>query len=64
MFIFSNEIENHEKALQYVLNYLKTEQLYISENKFKPYTIRFNCLGHYRDENGLHVSRDKLDLIQ
>ena len=63
-YIFSNEIENHEKALQYVLNCLKTEQLYISENKFKPYTIWFNSLGHYRDENGLHASMDKLDLIR
>ena len=63
IYIFSNEIENHEKALQYVLNCLKTEQLHISENKFKPYAIRFNCLGHYRDENGLHASIDKLDLI-
>ena len=47
-----------------MLNCLKTEQLYISENKFKLYAIQFNCPGHYRDENGLHASMDKLDLIR
>jgi hypothetical protein len=40
------------------------EQLYISPKKFRPYAIRFNCLGHFRNENGLHASADKLDLIR
>ena len=52
IYIFSNEIENHKKALQYMLNCLKTKQLYISKNKFKPYAIWFNCLGHYRTKMG------------
>lgn len=64
IYIFSNDIEKHEDALLYVYECLEREHLYISANKFKPYAIRFNCLGHYRDENGLQVSADKLDLIR
>ena len=63
IYIFSNKIETHKKALQYVFNCLKNDKLYISESKFKPYAIWYNCLGHYRDKNGLHASSDKLDLI-
>jgi hypothetical protein len=64
IFIFSKTLEEHENALEYVFQCLHTEQLYISPNKFKPYAIRFNCLGHYRDENGLQASTDKLELIR
>ena len=64
IFIFTNSIEKHENALQYVLDCLMKEHLYISSKKFNPYAIRFNCLGHYRDEFGLHASTDKLELIR
>ena len=45
--IFMNSIEKHENALQYVLDCLTKEHLYISSKKFNPYAIRFNCLRHY-----------------
>jgi hypothetical protein len=64
IYIFSDTLEQHEDALQYVFDCLKRERLYIGASKFKPYVFRFNCLGHYRDENGLHASADKLDLIR
>jgi hypothetical protein len=64
IYVFSNTIEEHEDALKYVLGCLKKERLYISKHKFQPYAVRFNCLGHYRDENGLQASSDKLDLIR
>lgn len=64
IYVFSNTIEQHENALAYVHTCLTEEQLYISPKKFMPYAIRFNCLGHYRDENGLHASADKLELIR
>jgi hypothetical protein len=38
-------------------------ELYISPKKFKPYAIRFNCLGHYHDKHGLQASTDKLEII-
>ena len=63
IFIFTNSIEKHENTLQYVLDCLTKEHLYISPKKFNPYVIRFNCLRHYRDELGLHTSTDKLELI-
>jgi len=64
IYIFSDTIEHHEDILEYVFQCLSKNQLYISEKKFKPYAIRFNCLGHYRDEHGLHASTDKLELIR
>jgi hypothetical protein len=64
IYIFSKTIEEHENALEYVFNCLKREQLFISPTKLKPYAIRFNCLGHTRDENGLRASTDKLELIR
>ena len=63
IYIFTKMLEMHENALEYVLNCLCNQKLYISPCKFKPYAIRFNCLGHYRDEHGLTASTDKLELI-
>jgi len=64
IYIFTKTLEQHENALGYVYDCLYKEQLYISPNKFKPYAIRFNCLGHYHDERGLTASTDKLELIR
>ena len=64
IYIFTSTIEQHEDSLKYVLDCLKREHLYISPAKFKPYAIRFNCLGHYRDKNRLHASADKLESIR
>jgi len=64
IYIFTKTLEQHENALGYVYDCLYKEQLYISLNKFKLYAIRFNCLGHYRDERGLTASTNKLELIR
>jgi hypothetical protein len=64
IYIFSKTIEEHENALEYVYKCLYNAELYISPKKFKPYTIRFNCLGHYHDERGLQASTDKLEIIR
>ena len=50
IYVFPKTLEGHENALEYVFKCLYDEQLYISPKKLKPYAIRFNCLGHYRDE--------------
>jgi hypothetical protein len=47
IYVFTHTIKEHENALEYVLKCLTHEQLYISPKKFRLYTIRFNCLGHY-----------------
>ena len=64
IYIFTTTKEKHEDALEYVFQCLQKENLYISPKKFKPYAIRFNCLGHFRDEHGLQASADKLELIR
>ena len=63
IYIFSNTISKHKEVLQYVLECLTKEHLYISPKKFNPYAIRFNCLSHFCDKFGLHASADKLELI-
>jgi hypothetical protein len=62
--IFSKTIEEHKNALEYIYKCLYDAELYISPKRFKPYTIRFNCLGHYCDERGLQASTDKLEIIR
>jgi hypothetical protein len=47
IYIFSKTLEEHKNALEYVYKCLYDTELYISPKKFKPYAIRFNCLGHY-----------------
>jgi hypothetical protein len=64
IYVFTNTIEQHKNTLMYVLKCLTDEQLYISPKKFRPYAIRFNCLGHFCNENGLHALADKLELIR
>jgi hypothetical protein len=49
---------------EYVYKCLYDTELYISPKKFKPYAIRFNCLGHYHDEHGLQASTNKLEIIR
>jgi hypothetical protein len=63
IYIFSKTLEEHENALEYVYKCLYNTELYISPKKFKPYAIRFNCLGHYCDEHRLQASTDKLEII-
>jgi hypothetical protein len=62
--VFTSMVNQHEEVLKYVLKCLTEEHLYISPKKLQPYAIRFNCLGHSRDEDGLHASADKLELIR
>jgi hypothetical protein len=64
IYIFSKTLEEHKNALEYIYNCLYDAELYISPKKFKPYAIRFNCLGHYCDERGLQASTDKLEIIR
>jgi hypothetical protein len=47
IYVFTNTIEKHEDALEYILKCLTNKQLYISPKKFRPYTLCFNCLRHY-----------------
>lgn len=42
---------------------LKANQLYISEKKFNPYSIKMDCLGHIIDDKGLHADSDKMEKI-
>ena len=64
VYVFTDTVVDHEDALEYTLQCLILERLYISPHKLRPYAIRFHCLRHYRDENGLHASADKLELIR
>lgn len=56
-------IQEHEATLQWCLEVLKQEKFYIGQIKTQFFAIRFTCLGHYCDENGIRASADKLKLI-
>jgi hypothetical protein len=63
IYISLKTIEEHKNALKYIYKCLYDTELCISPKKFKLYTIRFNCLGHYCDKFRLQASTNKLEII-
>ena len=63
LFVFSNSIGEHEKHLDLVFARLRVNLLYLSGPKVLIFAVRFECLGHLRDEKGLHADADKMALV-
>jgi len=64
IFIGTNTLEEHKEHLQYVLDTLRKESLYISAQKFFPYVERVDALGHIIDDDGIHTDVDKMAKIR
>jgi len=64
IFIGTNMLDEHEEHLQYVLDTLRRELLYISSQKFSPYAERVDALGHIIDDDGIHADIDKMAKIR
>lgn len=64
IFVFTMTIEQHEDALEYVLQRLIEEQLFIGNKKFDVYSEVMDCLGHRIDDCGLHADLDKMSRIR
>jgi hypothetical protein len=64
LFIFSYTLEDHERDLEYVLQKLHENQLYLKKAKCDLYSLSMDCLGHLIDDRGLHADVDKMERIQ
>jgi hypothetical protein len=50
LFIFSYTLEDHERDLEYVLQKLHENQLYLKKAKCNLYSSSMDCLGHLIDD--------------
>jgi hypothetical protein len=60
IFVFSKNIEEHERHLLQVFTKLREAQLYLSCKKVELYKESVECLGHLIDSNGIHANVDKM----
>ena len=63
IFIFSNTIEEHEKHIEIMLKILEENGFSLKRNKVQLYAEHLDCLGHDIDNDGIHVTSDKIDRI-
>ena len=63
IFIYSRSIEEHEKHLGIVFQWLRDHHLFLSKSKVDLYSKRLECLGHIIDDQGIHMDADKMQCI-
>src|SRR5260370_25547100 len=64
IFIGTDTIQEDIECLLWVYKQLKSEKLYISQKKFKPYANMLDILGCKKDSDGIHANSDKLAKIR
>ena len=64
IFIYSCSIEEHEKHLGIVFQWLRDHHLFLSKSKADLYSKRLECLSHIIDDRGIHVDADKMQCIR
>ena len=64
MFMYTDTIEEHERALRVVFERLRENKLYLKWEKCDLYAEQMDCLGHVIDDNGIHPDTDKLRRIR
>ncbi|KAJ3543853.1 hypothetical protein NM688_g5811 [Phlebia brevispora] len=60
IFVFSNSVEDHEKHLRIIFDWLREVQLYLKAEKCDLYSKKMDCLGHLINDRGLHADTDKM----
>ena len=63
LFIYSFTLEDHDQDLEYVLQKLRKNCLFIETGKCDLYSMSMDCLGHRIDDHGLHADTDKMACI-
>ena len=61
--VYSSNIEDHRRHVREVLELLRKNQLYAKASKCELIKSRVEFLGHMIDENGLHMTEDKVEAI-
>ena len=60
IFIYLCSIEEHEKHLGIVFQWLRDHHLFLSKSKVDLYSKRLEFLGHIIDDQGIHMDADKM----
>ena len=63
IFIFSCSIEEHEKHLGIIFQWLRDHHLFLSKSKVDLYLKRLKCLSHIIDDWGIHADANKMQHI-
>ena len=63
IYIYSCSIEEHEKHLGIIFQWLRDHHLFLSKSKVNLYSKRLECLSHIIDDRGIHVDADKMQCI-
>ena len=63
IFIFSNTIKDHKKHIEIVLKILEENGFSLKRDKVQLYAEHLDCLGHDIDNDGIHLTSDKIDRI-
>ena len=64
IFIYSHSLEEHEKHLEIVFQWLRNHYLFLRKSKVDLYSKRLECLGHIIDDWGIHMDADKMQCIR
>ena len=60
IFIYSHSLEEHEKHLEIVFQWLRNHYLFLRKSKVDLYSKRLECLSHIIDDQGIHMDADKM----
>jgi hypothetical protein len=63
LFIYDNTISNHEEHLDFTLQKLHKNHLFLEEAKCDLFSSSMDCLGHLIDDQGLHADANKMACI-
>jgi hypothetical protein len=64
LFVYSENIEEHEKHLGQIFEMIREHKFYLREEKCELYAEVVDCLGHKIDKHGLHADADKMAQIR
>nr|GEV65217.1 putative reverse transcriptase domain-containing protein [Tanacetum cinerariifolium] len=64
IFVYSKDVEEHEKHLKIILELIKKERLYAKFSKCDFWLDSVQFLGHVIDRSGVHVDPPKIEAIK
>jgi len=63
LFVYNDTVEDHAGHLEYSLQKLRENHLFLEEVKCDLFLSHMDCLGHLIDDQGLHADTDKMARI-
>ena len=63
LFVYDDTISNHEMHLEFTLQKLCKNHLFLEEAKCNLFSSNMDCLGHLINDRHLHTDANKMDHI-